>query len=253
MHELSIDITVTILADSRVGKYFQKMDIVVSITDEAIYESQWLQFNFDSVRNFIHPEAILIPRQSSMSIAPITSAKAHAYLLDGYAGYHRRNPAQRLQNYYTRAQIISPIYTRNVYECATRQELFSFTHSHTCDEKFIEISAETRLKRLEFKIDCDCIVTGFGGYNQINLYKDVTLNNQAITNSQNENCVPMAYFPLKVPQTLNSEDKFNVAFWMQNNVERRRFWYEWATIAPQISINHNLKGQAYTLQLLNSV
>lgn len=140
-----------------------------------------------------------------------------------------------------------------MYECSARQELFTFKHSHTCDEKYIALCDETRMKRVEFKIDRDCIVTGFGGYHQLHLYRDVTLSNQALIKNHNESCVPMAYFPLIKPQTLNAQDNLSVIFWLQNCVERGRFWYEWETIAPHISDNHNWKGQAFTLEFLDSV
>lgn len=230
------------------------MDIVVSITNEAIYESQWLQFHFDNVWDYIHPDAILIPQQSSLWLMPITSTKAYTYLNNGHVqAYHARDPAHRFEHYYTRAQIMATLYSRNVYECAARQELFSFRYSRAHDEKSIRISTETRLKRIEFKIERDCTVTAFGGCSVLNLYKDITLNNHALLNSQNENCVPMAYFPLKTAQKLSAQDKLCVTFWMHRNAGRQQFWYEWKTTEPHISINHNLKGDAYKLPLSSLV
>lgn len=52
------------------------MDIVVSISFEAIYESQWIKFNFDQVCDYIRDDAIMIPHQSAVSIVCVLLQKS---------------------------------------------------------------------------------------------------------------------------------------------------------------------------------
>lgn len=76
------------------GKYHHKMGIVVSITLSEIYESQWLQVNFNRVCKYIRSDAILIPRQSGLSVVPVLSANyaANAYsFLQRCQQYRYRN------------------------------------------------------------------------------------------------------------------------------------------------------------------
>lgn len=220
------------------------MDIVVSLTSEAIFESQWLQFNFNRAHDYIRPNAIFIPRQTSLTIMPITSAMACAYMHDGQnVKYRCRQSVNGMENYVKRAQTMTSLYTRNVYECAVGQQLFPFQYTY---ENSVQISTDTQMKRLQFTIVRDCIVTGLGGYHQLNLYKDITLNNHAILNAHNEDCIPMVYFPLKNPQTIST--RLNVTIWQHTDAAQHRHWYEWQTTSPLVSFLHNLRGEAYTLQ-----
>lgn len=237
---------ITILTDANAEKYFGEMDIVVSITSKAIYESQCLQFNFDRVRRYVQPNAILIPNQSTISIVPITSALTHSMLQEGFS-YDRRNPSHGLQNYKVRTQTVCPLYTRNFYECATVQELFSFKHHCSCNDRSVRIMDDARIKRSEFVIDRDAVVTGFAGYFQVVLYKDVTLTNRNIFKSHSVGCVPMAYFPLKSPQTLSAKEKLKTVFWLHTDAEQRKCYYEWHTTHPIATPLQNLKGDAFTL------
>lgn len=224
------------------------MDIIVSITSKAIYECQCLQFNFERVREYIRPDAIFIPRQSTLSIVPITSSVAYSALLDGGLHFDYRNPTHGLQSYKIRAQTVCPLYTRNFYECSTAQELFTFKYQCSYNARSIRVVADTRTKRPEFTIDRDCVVTGFGGYFQAIMYKDVTLNNRTMFNNHNRDCVPMAYFPLRSPQSLSAQEKLKTVFWLHTDTDKEESWYEWHTTAPILTSFQNLKGDSYTLR-----
>ncbi|XP_031633728.1 protein arginine N-methyltransferase 5-like isoform X2 [Contarinia nasturtii] len=237
---------VTVLNDLKLEEYYKTMDIVASITFESIYESQWLQFNFDRVCEYIRPGAIMIPYQSTLTIVPITSTSTYTFLQEGSMEIMQNG----FENYSKRAQTMSPLYTRNLYECSNSQVLFSFKYRcFRTDKRSIRISSDTRMKRLEFMIERDCVVTGFGSYFQALLYKDITLNNQSWLNANNKNCVPMAYFPLKTPQTLNVQERLKAVFWLHNETDKQKYWYEWHTTAPIPTALHNLRGNAFTLQL----
>lgn len=180
---------------------------------------------------------------------PITSAKVYEFLHDGTLHYFHRRP-NGFENYTKRAQTICPLYTRNMYKCSASQELLSFKYQRPCTERNIRISSDTRIKRVEFIIERDCVVTGFGSYFQLSLYKDVTMNNQKLLRSNNTNCIPMAYFPLKTPQTLNAQDRLKAVFWLHAENDKRKHWYEWHTTAPHLTSVHNLTGNAFALQHL---
>ncbi|XP_055309339.1 protein arginine N-methyltransferase 5-like isoform X2 [Sitodiplosis mosellana] len=239
---------ITILADANAEEYFAEMDIVVSITSRAIYESQCLQFNFNRVHEYIRPDAIFIPGQSSISIVPITCALAYSTLHEGALKFNHRNSAHELQSYEIRAQIVCPLYTRNFYECADAHELFSFKYQCSYNDRSIRVTTDSRTKRSEFVLDREAVVTGFAGYFQAVMYKDVTLNNRTMFNNHNIGCIPMAYFPLKCPQTLSAQEKLKTAFWLHINADKQECWYEWHTMAPIPTSFQNLKGDSYTLR-----
>lgn len=237
---------ITILSDTKNGNYHHAMDIVVSVTSEAAYESQWLKFNFDRIKDYMRLNAILIPRQSTLTVVPVTSAKVCSFLHSGDMKFKYREQTHGLENYANRAQTVCPLYTRNLYECATHLELFSF--NYLCNQKErVQIESETRLKRLNFKIERDCMVTGFCGYFQSTLYKNITLNNRTMFRNDNEDCVPMVYFPLKCPQSLNAQTELKTQFWLNFNACTQKHWYEWTTTAP-ISMVHNLNGDVCALR-----
>lgn len=221
------------------------MDIIVSITLEAIYESQWLQFNFESVKNYMRSNAILIPRHSSLTIMPVTAARVYSYLQQLPYEKKLHQPLNGIEYYETRAQTVCPLYTRNLYECAAGQELFSYRHVIS---RCVQISSDTRCHKLSFNIDRECVVTGFCGYFQATLYKNITLNNQAGLQSHNRGCIPTVYFPLKSAQTLAPQSQLNATFWLIGDVDRRKYWYEWQTTHPIITGTHNLNGDSCSVQ-----
>lgn len=237
---------VTILADTSAEEYFQEMDIVVSITSKAVYESQCLQFNFDRVHEYIRSDAIFIPRESTLSIAPITSAMAYSTLHEGVASFNSLDASHGLQSYKIRSETVCPLYTRNFYQCATSQELFSFKYQCSYNERSIRVHNDIRTQKPVFIIDRECVVTGFAGFFQAVLYKDVVLNNRAMFNNRNINCIPMAYFPLKTPQSLSAQQKLKAVFWLHTDADKQKCWYEWHTTAPIPTSFQNLKGDSST-------
>lgn len=237
---------ITILEDAGAKNHHHKMDIVVSITSEAIYESQILKLNFGRVKNYIRQDAILIPRQSKLLVFPVTSAKVYSYLQDGWSKYYHR-PPNGLEHYETRAQTVCPLYTRNLYECAGSKELFSFGY-FSCNAPKVHVSSDTQFNRLEFTIDRDCIVQGFCGYLKAILYKDITLSNRTLVGHHNQNCAPLVYFPLKSAQTLKAQTKLEAMFWLNSDHEKKKIWYEWQITAPLPTATHNLKGKFCSLQ-----
>lgn len=224
-------------------KYHRKMDIVVSITQSAIYESQWLQVNFNRVYKYIRKDAILIPHQSSLSVVPVLSANACSYL--------QRSPQHRyctethgFERHEVRSQVVCPIYTRNFYECSTSQELFSFEY-RLGD---VEILSDHRYKVLTFTIHRDCVMTGFFGYFDATLYKDIKISNRTWLRDDNADCVPTVYFPLRTPQVIKGQTAMKTAFQLFGCVDKKKYWYEWQTIAP-VTIGHqNLCGKSCSFQ-----
>lgn len=224
-------------------KYYQQMDIVVSITLSALYEAQWLQVNFNRVCNYIRSDAILIPRQSGLSVVPVLSANAYSFL-QTCPQYRYRNETHGYERHEIRSQVICPIYTRNLYECSASQELFLFQY-HLNN---VEILSDHRYKMLTFTIHRDCVVTGFCGYFDAILYKDIKLSNQAWVRDSNTDCIPMVYFPIRAPQVIKAQAAMKIAFQLFGCVDKKKYWYEWQTIEP-ITIGHqNLCGNSCSLE-----
>lgn len=236
-------IEITIIGNPQMEKYHRKMDIVVSVNLSAIYESQWLQVNFNRVYNYIRSDAILIPHQSAISIVPIQAANAYSFM-QRCPQYRHRNDTHGYERHEIRTQVICPMYTRNFYECSASQELFSFQYNFGN----VEILSEHRYKVLTFTIQRDCVVTGFCGHFNATLYKDIKLSNQVWVRDDNVNCVPTVYFPLRTPQVMKAQTAMKTAFQLFGCIDKKRYWYEWQTISP-ITIGHqNLCGKSCSFQ-----
>lgn len=219
------------------------MDIVVSITLSAIYESQWLQVTFNRVCKYMRSDAILIPRQSGISVVPVLSANAYSFFQRS-PQYRYRSQTNEFERHEIRSQVICPIYTRNFYECSTSQQLFQYRYNLGN----VEILSDHRYKMLTFTMHRDCAVTGFIGYFDATLYKDIKLSTQAWMRDYNCDCVPMVYFPLRMAQVLKAQAEMKIAFQLFGCVEQKKYWYEWQTIAPIIIGHQNLSGKSCSLK-----
>lgn len=220
------------------------MDIAVSLTLQSIYQDQWLKFNFVSVKNYLQPFTLLIPKQSSLIVAPVASPRCYSDLYEGNVVYNRHKSIDGFEAYSIRSQTICPVYTQNVSVCADATELF--TSKYSC-ENGIHISKDIRIKRIEFTLNRDCIVTGFSGYFTMVLYKNVQFNTQNLAKEYNTKCVPMTYFPLQSPQTFARDTTLKTLFWSNADTTQHRYWYEWQIEHPAITRVHNLNGNAYSL------
>lgn len=231
---------ITIVGDSKTEKYHRKMDIVVAVTLSAIYESQWLQVTFNRVSNYIRSDAILIPKQSAVSVVPVLAANVYSYL-QWCPQYQYRSPTHGFERHEIRSEVVCPVYTRNFYECSVRQELFLFQYQYGN----VQILSDHRYKMLTFTIHQDCVVTGFCGYFNATFYKDIKLSNDAWLCDDNYDCVPMVYFPLRTPQVCKADTEMKIAFQLFGCVDRKTYWYEWQIIEPiTMGATQNLCGKS---------
>lgn len=225
----------------------RKMNIVVNFALNNTYQHQWLQFNFDIVKSYIHANAVLIPSNSRMSIVPIMSSSIQTELREPSRIFDWRNVA--LPDYQTRAQMLSIITTRQYYECSTVQELFSFDHRNELKQSK-HFAPRNQIKQLIFDIHQDCLLNGFAAFFEATLYKDQKWSNEHMLTEYNAKCLPLNYFPVSQPQLLRTDDKLNVHFWLIGDSVSRKKWYEWNTTSPNITHIHNLNGKASSFQFI---
>lgn len=142
-----------------------------------------------------------------------------------------RNPIE------TQFEMMYVVYLKNVYHIALPKPLFTFEHpNHDA------LADNTRFTKLSFDIPQDCMVTGFAGYFDTVLYKDVVLSIHPQMHSKGlVSWFPM-YIPLAEPQQLQAGQKLDIQFW--RCVSDRKVWYEWGTSSPNVSHVHNLNGRS---------
>lgn len=215
------------------------MDIIVAFCSEVKYQNHRLQIQMQNMEIYAHPDAILIPNQSKLYITPITSSVIHGNLKTDYAYQCQKNKDfDSKQPFAT----VCTAYTRNIYNCASEQLLFDFTHTNY-KEKLVTVITDKRWKELTFNIKQDCIVTGFRSYVEVNLYGDINVSDRHILNEHSWKCVPITYYPLRTPIVLSTNDKLQAQFWFHNDPIKRKFWYEWCIVSPHVLPPiHNMCG-----------
>lgn len=217
-------VDIGILHDDKQQLYYGKMNILISVSPECIFQSQWLKQNYDQVSVYASDNPILIPDQSKLLIEPIMAPEIYGNML--------LNSFDLIDDIEFRMEAVYPLHIDDFFKCSNAHELFTFKYSI---KKLYAVLSDERSKSLKFTISEDCIVSGFIGCLEIRLYKNCTLN------YCNDTYFPFMYFPLVKPQSLNAGDNLIVDFRLIVDVEHKNFWYEWCIDSENAYI-HNAEG-----------
>lgn len=221
-----------------------KMHIIVSMPFESMYHSQWLQFNFDQVKHFLHADGLIIPQQSQLSIAPVMSSKIHNKVRHGEILVDSKEVD--VLEYVKRSQTIFKVFPRNFYECAAPQLIFSFDHRPDKRIPFCH-TTETELIRVMFNTKLECMVDGFFGYFQATLYRHIEVCNRKMDQMNDTVCPALTFYPLASPLYLRAMETLQVIFRLCFDDKEDCVWFEWGTIEPNISMVHNFKGWSHRM------
>lgn len=221
-----------------------KMHIIVSMPFESMYHSQWLQFNFDQVKHFLHEDGLIIPQQSTLSIAPIMSSKIHNKVRHGEIFVDSKEVDVR--EYAKRSQSIFKVFPRNFYECAAPQLIFSFDHRPDKRIPFCH-ATETEMTEVTFDTKLECMVVGFFGYFQTTLYRHIEVCNRKMDQMNDIVCPALTFYPLASPQYLHAMQTLHVTFRLCFDAKEDCAWFEWGTNEPYISAVHNFMGRTHRM------
>lgn len=229
-----LEANVRVVANENVAELLGKMDLIVAFSPELIYQGILLKLNFDRVSKYAAPDTVFIPRQSKVFIRPVMSPKAVAEIQNETYLLHQ-NELNRNHDHALRRQAICITSIRHVCECSDEKELVNFEYS-------LEKSGiQNQFQKLNFIIEQDCVVTGFAGYFEANLYNEINVSGRC-ENDGSRNCYPIMYMPLVTPQIFSGGELLETNFWLVFNELKRIFWYQWCTASPHITHIHNVDG-----------
>lgn len=225
-----------ISSDMRDLKLTEKADIIVSELLGSFGDNELSPECLDGAQNHLKPDGISIPCKSTSFLNPVMSPKLHNAVQDLRGYYHRTKPT----TYENQAESSYVVYFRNVFHISKPKPVFTFVHPN--HDKIID---NTRYNELEFDVEQDCLLTGFAGYFETILYKDVKLSTHPLEHTQGLISWFSMYFPLTSPQYLRAGDKIGTCFWRCSSPTN--VWYQWNTTKPNQTHIHNLKGRACTI------
>lgn len=220
-------------------RYFtpaEKVDILVSELLGSFGDNELSPECLDGAQNHLKPDGISIPCQSTSYLNPVMAPKLLG-LIREVRGHMKRSTPITFEK-----QIESPyvVYLKNVFHITTPKEVFTFVHPNR--DAVIDNS---RFIKLEYEVQQDCVLTGFAGYFDTVLYKDIKLSIHPLEHTRGLISWFSLYFPISEPQQLHAGDKITLNFW--RCVSPSKVWYEWSTTSPIPSHIHNLKGWAYPI------
>lgn len=184
-----VDITL-ISCDMRDFTPPAKADILVSELLGSFGDNELSPECLDGAQKHLKDDGISIPSKSTSYINPMMSSKIYnlVRIIE-----KNRNPREKLHHYAEQSELTYVIYFKNVYHIADPQPLFEFVHPNPA--KQIDNS---RFATLTFDVKLDSVLTGFGGFFDTVLYKDVTLSIHPETHSPGMASWFSVYFPVSV-------------------------------------------------------
>lgn len=219
-----------------------QIDIVVAMPFESMYQSQWIQFNFDQVRHFLRPNGVIIPQQTRLSIAPVMSSKIYNKIRHGEVNIDSAEIDTLA--YATRSQCIYKVYPKSFYQCAPPKVVFSFDHRSSTP--FCSIT-ETEIANVTFVSKLQCSVVGFFGFFEAKLHQHIVISNLRMEEIDDLICPALTYYPLAIPQPLLARQTLHVTFQQCLDAKENCAWLEWKTSAPFASTVHNFMGRIHRM------
>lgn len=211
----------------------EKADIIVSELLGSFGDNELSPECLDGVQKHLKPNGISIPSKSTSYLNPVMSPKVMSLVRDIRSHTYRGEIP--MPTYETQSESMYVVYLKNAYHIADPQPVFTFEHPN--HDAIIDNS---RYASLSFDVSQDCLMTGFAGYFDTVLYKDIMLSIHPITHSAGLSSWFPMYFPLAEPQQVRAGDTITVNIW--RCVSSNKVWYEWNTSAPIISHIHNANG-----------
>ncbi|CAN7990973.1 unnamed protein product [Ixodes hexagonus] len=210
-----------------------KADIVVSELLGSFGDNELAPECLDGAQRFLKDDGISIPCSYQSYLGPIQSHKLYSDVVS--LREKDKHPLASLEMPYV-------VRLQNIAEPASPQPLFSFVHPNK--EGKIDNS---RYKSLKFQIRDNYVLHGFAGYFDCVLYKDIILSIFPNSHSPGMFSWFPIYFPIKEPVSLVKGSTLEVHFW--RCVGKRKVWYEWLVVQPQVGTIHNPCGRSHSMGL----
>lgn len=211
----------------------EKVDILVSELLGSFGDNELSPECLDGAQKHLKPDGISIPSKSTSYIEPIMSPRLYEMVRAGEKSVTQRD---KHKNYAANAESTYVVYFKRVYLIDDPQPLFEFEHpnqsAHIDNSRF-----ETR----QFGAKLDCVLTGFAGYFDTVLYKDVVLSIHPYTHTKGLSSWFSMFFPLTEPVPIRAGDTIELNFW--RCISSHKVWYEWCLTKPFVTHIHNHNGR----------
>lgn len=233
--ELWTNEDVTIISkDMRYLELDEKADILVSELLGSFGDNELAPECLDGAQKHLKPDGVSIPSKSTSYLNPVMSPKLFSAIRELRNTRHRE---MKPQTYEVQSESTYVVYVKNAYHIADAQKVFEFEHPN-----LDEVIDNRRFIKLKFDAPLDCVLTGFVGYFDAVLYKDIKISIHPIEHSEGMCSWFPLYIPLSEAQQIQAGNKIEMNIW--RCVASNKVWYEWNTTAPFISHIHNQNGEA---------
>lgn len=216
-----------------------KADILVSELLGSFGDNELSPECLDGAQKHLKSDGISIPSQSMSYINPTMSSKIYNNVRISDRGL---NPRDRNFSYATQAESTYVIYVKNGYQIAEPQPVFEFNHPN-----LMKPIDNSRFKTLEFKTKIDCVLTGFTGYFDCILYKDIKLSTHPLNHTPGMVSWFTLFFPIAEPMFVKAGEIIKLNIW--RCIGSSKVWYEWSTSEPIITHIHNHNGRSCSISM----
>ncbi|KRT83621.1 hypothetical protein AMK59_3338 [Oryctes borbonicus] len=207
-------------------------DILVSELLGSFGDNELSPECLDGAQRFLKRTGISIPCSYTSFLAPFQSTKIFNEIRTN------RPHDKSLETVYETPYVVHLV---NYYQMAQSKELFTFIHPNWDENKTNE-----RYKSLKFTCPQNCLLTGFLGFFETVLYKDVTLSINPQTHSTNMVSWFPIVFPLHEPVQMYEGNSIEISFWRCESTDK--VWYEWCLEAPIRGSIMNPSGRSYFIK-----
>ncbi|CAH2013033.1 unnamed protein product [Acanthoscelides obtectus] len=218
--------------DMRIYEPPEKADILVSELLGSFGDNELSPECLDGAQRILKKTGICIPQSYTSYLAPLQSLKMHNEIKVN------RTADKTLQQSFETPYIA---HLANFYQIAEPQPLFRFNHPN-----WSENINNQRYKKLRFRCEQPCVLTGFVGYFDTVLYKDVMLSIHPETHTPDMVSWFPIVFPLQEPVHIGEDGIIEVSFWRVDNEEK--VWYEWCLHSPIQTSVMNPNGRSYFIR-----
>ncbi|EDV21786.1 uncharacterized protein TRIADDRAFT_59862 [Trichoplax adhaerens] len=212
-----------------------KADIIVSELLGSFGDNELSPECLDGAMKYLNEGGISIPSKYSSYLSPFSSSKLYNEVRD--CREKDRHPLISFETPFV-------VHLHNVHIFSDPLECFSFSHPNSgsgsrSNDRYICLTYQSPSK--------DTVLTGFAGYFEAILYKNVTISTVPERHSEGMFSWFPIMFPLREPIYVKAESRIDVHFWRKSSASK--VWYEWCVTNPYISGLHNPNGRSYTIGL----
>lgn len=170
----------------------EQVDILVSELLGSFGDNELSPECLDGAQSHLKEDGLSIPCRSSSYLCPIMSAK----IFNNIKSFEKNctNYQNDVQNVNVKAfEYCYVVYIKNYFNIDKPQELFRFVHPNKS-----AIKDNTRFGTLAFKSSIDCVLHGFAGYFEAELYKDIVISILPSTYTEGMSSWFSMFFPIEV-------------------------------------------------------